>query len=205
MLSIHLSDVHFETNTNKDNSTDMASPNDFRHLNIKMNEQSKLKDFISVREYKYQYVSFCTFRFCPRCMKSHVEAPMMTSSNGNIFRVTGHSCGEIPRSPVNYPHKKQWQGASMFSLICASINGWVNNREAVDCRRHRTHYNVTVMYCQIVRIHKESLTRIPRLPYSHPWQNSLWIYSCANERSFLCTFSTQRSLAAWHVVINKFY
>ena len=64
---------------------------------------------------------------------------MMTSSNGNIFRVTG------PLSPVNFPHKGQWRGALMFSLICAWINAWVNNREAGDLRRYRAHCDVTVM------------------------------------------------------------
>ena len=49
-------------------------------------------------------------------------------------------------SPVNSPHKGQWRGALMFSLICTRINGWVNNREAGDLRRHRAHYDVTVMY-----------------------------------------------------------
>ena len=34
----------------------------------------------------------------------------------------------IHRSPVNSPHKGQWRGALMFSLICARINVWVNNR-----------------------------------------------------------------------------
>ena len=33
----------------------------------------------------------------------------------------------------------------MFSLMCARINGWVNNREAGDLRRHRAHYDVSVM------------------------------------------------------------
>ena len=51
----------------------------------------------------------------------------------------------IHRSPVNFPHKGQWRGALMFSLICSWINGWVNNGEACDLRRHRTHYDVTVM------------------------------------------------------------
>ena len=32
----------------------------------------------------------------------------------------------IHRSPVNSPHKGQWRGAFMFSLICAWINDWVN-------------------------------------------------------------------------------
>ena len=32
----------------------------------------------------------------------------------------------------------------MFSMICAWINGWINNRET-DLRRHHTHYDVTLM------------------------------------------------------------
>ena len=51
----------------------------------------------------------------------------------------------IHRPPVNYPHKGQWRGALMFSLICAWINGWVNNGEAGGLRCHRAHYDVTVM------------------------------------------------------------
>ena len=51
----------------------------------------------------------------------------------------------IHRSPVNSPHKGQWRGALMFSLICARINGWVNNRKAGDLRRHRAHYDVIAM------------------------------------------------------------
>ena len=47
--------------------------------------------------------------------------------------------------PVNSPHKGQWRGALMFSLIWTSTNGWVNNREAGDLRRHRAHYDVIVM------------------------------------------------------------
>ena len=49
----------------------------------------------------------------------------------------------IHRPPVDSPHKGQW--ALMFSLICAWINGWVNNGEAGDFRRHRVHYDVTLI------------------------------------------------------------
>ena len=52
----------------------------------------------------------------------------------------------IHRSPVNSPHKGQCRGAPMFSLICVWINGWVNNSEAGDSRRHRAHYDVNVMW-----------------------------------------------------------
>ena len=51
----------------------------------------------------------------------------------------------IHRSPVNSPHRVQWRRALIFALICARINGWVNNREAGDLRRHRAHYDVRVM------------------------------------------------------------
>ena len=55
----------------------------------------------------------------------------------------------IHRWPGNSPHKGQWSGALMLSLICAWIYGWVNNREAGDLRRHWVHYNVTVMRCAV--------------------------------------------------------
>ena len=52
--------------------------------------------------------------------KNAVVKGMMTSSNGNIFRVTGHLCGEFAQWPVtpsfrvffdlrlNKPLSKQW-------------------------------------------------------------------------------------------------
>ena len=49
---------------------------------------------------------------------------------------------EIHRSPVDSPHKGQWRGVLMFSLISAWTNGWLNNRNAGDLRRHRAHYDV---------------------------------------------------------------
>ena len=70
---------------------------------------------------------------------------MITSSNGNIFRVSGHLYGEfnvhwwIPRTKAS--DAELW----CFSLICAWINGWIINGDAGDLRRHQTHYIVTVM------------------------------------------------------------
>ena len=51
----------------------------------------------------------------------------------------------IHRSPMNSPHKGQWRGALMFSLILARTNDWANHRDAGYLRRHRAHYDVTVM------------------------------------------------------------
>ena len=60
----------------------------------------------------------------------------------------------IPRSPVNSPHKGQWRGALMFSLICAGTNDWVNNRGASDLRRYRAwwrHGNVSRLHTSQTR------------------------------------------------------
>ena len=51
----------------------------------------------------------------------------------------------IHRAPGKSPHKGQWRGALMFSLICVWINDWINNREAGDLRRYCAHYDVIVM------------------------------------------------------------
>ena len=70
----------------------------------------------------------------------------MTSSNGNMFRVTGFCAGNSPVTAGNSPVSE----ALMLSLICAWTKGWVNNQDADDLRRHRAHYDVTVMWCRIV-------------------------------------------------------
>ena len=70
---------------------------------------------------------------------------IMTSSNGNSFRITGHLCGEftghrwIPLTKASDP--ELW----CFLWSAPEINGWVNNREAGDLRSHSAQYDVTVM------------------------------------------------------------
>ena len=56
---------------------------------------------------------------------------------------------EIHRSLVNSPHKGQWRGALMFSLICTWRNGCAINRDASDLKHHRAHYNVTIMFIRV--------------------------------------------------------
>ena len=50
-------------------------------------------------------------------------------------------------SPVTGEFPAQRPATRNFdvSFICAWINGWANNREAGDSRRHRGHYDVMVM------------------------------------------------------------
>ena len=62
----------------------------------------------------------------------------MTSSNGNIFRVTG---GEFTGHQSQRPVTRRLD----FVLICAWTISWANNRDAGDLRRYRAHYDNTVI------------------------------------------------------------
>ena len=67
----------------------------------------------------------------------------MTSSNGNIFRVTGHLCGEFP-GPRWIPRTTANDAETMR----------LNKRfsEAGDSRRYRAHYDVIVLPSMSERI-----------------------------------------------------
>ena len=68
----------------------------------------------------------------------------MTSSNGNVSRVTGPLCGEFTGHrwiPSQRPVTRSFE--VFFDLQLKK--SWVNNHEAGDLRRHRAHYDVTVM------------------------------------------------------------
>ena len=79
-----------------------------------------------------------------------IEMYMMTSSNGNIFRVTGPLCGEftghrwIPRTKASDVEPL------CFLWSAPWISSWVHNCEAGDLRRQRPHYDVIVMALQSV-------------------------------------------------------
>ena len=77
---------------------------------------------------KYSCVMWCN---TARCLK-------MTSSNGNIFRVTGPLCGGIGEFPSLRPVTRSF--GVFFDLR-------LNKRlsEASDLRRHHAHCDVTVM------------------------------------------------------------
>ena len=69
---------------------------------------------------------------------------MMTSSNENIFRVTGPSCGEFT-GPGEFPTQRPVTQIFDVSFICVWINGSINNREVGDLRRYRAHSDVIVI------------------------------------------------------------
>ena len=103
---------------------------------------------------------------------------IMTTSNGNIFLVTGPLCRKftghlwIPRTKVS--------GVGLWYFLWSApwINGWVNNHEAGDLKRYHAHYDVIVMVCNICCIgpchyNLFGITSFRRVPFSsaphNPW------------------------------------
>ena len=82
-----------------------------------------------------------------RSLCTHPSILMMTSSNGNSFRVTGPLWGES----TGHRWMPLTRGALMFALTCTGLNCWTNHRDAGDLRRHRTHYNVIVLAREVTR------------------------------------------------------
>ena len=56
---------------------------------------------------------------------------------------------EIHRSPVNSPHRCRWREALMYSLVRTWAGGWIHTRDGSDSRRHRVHYDVTVVMMRL--------------------------------------------------------
>ena len=102
----------------------------------------------------------------------------------------------IRRSPLHSPHKGQRRGTMMFSFICAWTNGWANNRDARDSRRHRAHYDVTVMG-QSVGVHFECFNANPsRLgdAYMRPSPGSSLVQMMASNFKIQCDFNQNTTM-----------
>ena len=99
-------------------------------------------------------------------------------------------------SPVNSPHKGQWRGALVFSLICTWINGSVNNREAGDLRRYRAHCDVIVM---------ENFTSKRK---GHPLTDPIWVphWNSVETRSKSCLAHVWETTShAWQKMLTKIW
>ena len=82
-------------------------------------------------------------------------------------------------SPMNSPHKGQWRGAWMFSLICAWTENWVNTWDTGDLRCHRSHYDLNIMNWPVDII---------------PVKNCTWNFLSYNSYEFHLKFQLQFQL-----------
>ena len=69
---------------------------------------------------------------------------MMTSSNGNVFRVTGPLCGEFT-GPGEFPSQRPVTLSFDVFFDLRLNKRWVNSREAGDLRHRLGHYDVIVI------------------------------------------------------------
>ena len=130
-------------------------------------------------------------------------APVVTKSTSSWWRhqiktfpaLLAFCEREIHWSPGDSPHKGQWLEALMFCLFCDWTNGWTNNRDDGDLRRHHAHCDVTVMMTTTVFQHyHHGLTTTIRIKhfvhtiwfcwgeitasFTHLLRNYLWLPQC---------------------------
>ena len=71
--------------------------------------------------------------------------------------------------PGQFPAQRPMVWSFDVSLMCTRINGWVNNGEAGDLKRHRAHYDSIVMK-EMIRFYCH--TTPPPPPHPHPFPSS---------------------------------
>ena len=150
----------------------------------------------------------CYWRFCVliRTYNQHDDV-----IGWNHFRVTGLLCGEF------ISHRPVIRSFDVFFDLCLNI--WAHNWDASDLRRHRSHYDVTVMgaMSQGVRLRNKGMYRMSwclamflliwfiynwmRLTaacrHSYAQSREYWVVS--NRYSRLLFTSEDRHCANWHV------
>ena len=90
----------------------------------------------------------------------------------------------IYRLPANFPRKCQWHRALMFSFICAWINGRVSNSKVGVLRRHRAHYDPTVMQ-SFVNQRGSSLIFLKIAVYIMKYAHFVLLHGCVILNTFL--------------------
>ena len=90
---------------------------------------------------------------------------MMTSSNGNIFRVTG------PLFTGEFHAQRAVTGS--FDVFFDLQLSWTDNREAGDLRRHRAHYDVIVMLNVLCTSLFQFCCSLVPVDFTHIGQSSL--------------------------------
>ena len=110
---------------------------------------------------------------------------MMTSSNGNIFRVTGTLCGEFTGD--RWIPLTKASDAELWCFLWSApwINGWVKNREAGDLRRNRAHDDVIAM-----QVYRRTDT-VAWYRYTTP------VLLCGHRRSSLLNMGRERRWPRW--------
>ena len=106
---------------------------------------------VAVDDFVFLYISLITGHQClwlPLCFVSrcplYLYLRMMTSPNGNVFRVTSPLCGES--TGLRWIPRTKGIDVELWYFLWSPLNeGCVENRHAGDLGRYRAHYDVAVM------------------------------------------------------------
>ena len=93
--------------------------------------------------------------YIPHCILEYMKAYMMTSSNGNIFRVTGHLCAEFT-APGDFPTQRPvtrsfdvFFDLSLSKRLSKQWWGWCLETLSHPLWRHRNVIKVWHIFCGI--------------------------------------------------------
>ena len=100
---------------------------------------------------------------------------MMTSSNGNIFCVTGPFVRGIHRSQLDSPHRGQWRGALIFFFMC----NWTNGCEQAT---ELTGFETPWCTCDV--------TAMVFLHFQHHWSDVIMSATASKITSLTIAYST---------------
>ena len=106
-----------------------------------------------------------------------VYSSLMMTSSMEIFSALLALCKGNPLVAGGCPSQRPVTRSFDFFFICAWTNGWANNRDAGDLRRHRTRYDVIAM----------PLDQDAGDPVDGSFKNSCTHYSFAFDRILLVT------------------
>ena len=129
---------------------------------------------------------------------------MMTSSNGNIFRITGPLCWEFTGPRWIPLTKASDAGLWCFSLISPWTNDWVDNWDAGDLRRHRVHYDVTVMRFTVF---SDAQTGNQLTWFTNPTMQRFHIPQCTiqNRNVYMMGYGTSALWDLWDCIFDWCY
>ena len=124
---------------------------------------------------------------------------IMTSSNGNILRVTGPLCGWFTGHRWNPPTKSVTRSFEVFFDMRPNKR-WVNHRSVGHLRRYRSHYDVTVMsysYCCYWMYDPQK--KMSWFPATIQWVHARWDHNATVIMTWSKTYFDSRKCSYKHV------
>ena len=146
--------------------------------------------------------------YCKLQIRDLYHQYMMTSSNGNIFRVTGLLCGEFTCHRWIPLTKASDAGVWCYLWSPSQPNSWANNGDAGDLRHHRAHNEVILMMWKDTRMHHEVAQF--RLLLAFHWQSYLmkepislrdtWLSVLFLKALYIGKFRVNHWLSSYHTI-----